>query len=159
MKLNLELAPVPRDNCLRLGQSPYNVNLWMKKTMTMSTSTWGIALQWPYSTSLTTKTMNSKDVIRFISINAPYKILNSLPFDMRIFLKTGSYAKEKLLFQNPNLADLLSEAKVHLVTNNFSQRKKPRPLREPLSTKCQTSKRPLKAIESSTPRYVHTCDF
>lgn len=57
--------------------------------------------------------MTSKDVLRFISINAPYKILNSLPFDMRVYLNPGDVGQDRLVMQNPNLADLLCEPKVN----------------------------------------------
>ena len=44
-----------------------------------------------------------------ISLNAPYTIINSLPFDMRLFFNTNPTDPDSapILTQNPNMTDLL----------------------------------------------------
>ena len=66
-----------------------------------------------FSTSLTTKSLGNSNILRFISINAPYSILNSLPFDMRIYLNVEEEEdglEMPILKQNPNLTDLLGSS-------------------------------------------------
>lgn len=90
---------------------------------------------------MTTKNLNNRNYVRFISINAPYTIVNSLPFDMKIYFDIISdpmLHKTSLLHQNPNLVDLLSDEKLeieeqkeqaiqyHRPIRSFSKQKKSR---------------------------------
>ena len=87
------------------------------------------------SVSIITKVLNSSNSISIISITPPFTIINSLPFDMRVYFNIVQKTEDKdntLISQNPNLVDLFSSME------DYSEDS---PLKKQISMKYTTSNR------------------